>query len=415
MGMFETRGTQSNARSGRKPNTLVKLERLNRALRHQTPDRVPISDFFWGSFIRRWRADLNLPPDANPYYHYDLDWIVTVPNMDPWIRPFQTLKETAEEVVVLTGFGATMRKRFDFPMPEMSEWEVDTLEKLERVEFDDPADPRRFFASGDNQLAGVGDGFERNSPAWIDTVRSLRPDFPVYGSMMEVSECLTRLIGQMNFLMWMGEEPDRLGRVINRIGAHYLESFKAQLDAGKDLLDGMVIWGDVAYCQSTFMSPDYWRTFFKPWVAQMVAHAHHQGLPVIYHGCGNIKAIFQDFIDMGVDGLNPLEAKAGMDVVELRQQYGHRMAFCGNSDMRAWESDDPARIRHEVLRKLHAARGGGYIFQSDHSVSSNVSGHTYDTIVKLVRQYGNYPLKLDDCPEPTTPGAETPPCSATAR
>ena len=51
----------------------------NRALRHQEPDRVPISDFFWGSFIQRWRQDLGLPDDANPYYYYDLDWIVTVP------------------------------------------------------------------------------------------------------------------------------------------------------------------------------------------------------------------------------------------------------------------------------------------------------------------------------------------------
>ena len=66
---------------------------------------MPISDFFWGGFTRRWRQELGLPDDANPYYHYDLDWIVTVPNMDPWIRPFETLSESAEEVTVKTGFG----------------------------------------------------------------------------------------------------------------------------------------------------------------------------------------------------------------------------------------------------------------------------------------------------------------------
>jgi hypothetical protein len=46
------------------------------------------------------------------------------------------------------------------------------------------------------------------------------------------------------------------------------------------------------------------------------------------------------------------------------------------------------------LRKLNAAKGGGYIFQSDHSVSSAVSGPTYDYIVKLVREFGNYPIRL---------------------
>ena len=62
-----------------------------------------------------------------------------------------------------------------------------------------------------------------------------------------------------------------------------------------------------------------------------------------------------------------------------------------------WEEGNREKIREEVLRKLHAARGGGYIFQSDHSVSSEVSGQTYDYIVKLVREYGNYPL--DKLPE----------------
>ena len=317
-----------------------------------------------------------------------------MPNMDPWIRPFETIRETPEEVVVKTGFGAILRKQFEFPMPEMRAWEIDTFEKLERAEFDDPRDSRRFFEGGDNQIAGVGDGFERNSPAWIDTVKSLHPDFPVYGSMIEVSECLTRLIGQENAMLWMGEFPERMGMVANRIGAYYVECAKAEIDAGKGLLDGFVIWGDVAYKKGMLFSPRYWRQYFKPWVAEMTEYAHANGLPVIYHGCGNCKAIFQDYVEIGIDAYNPLEAKAGMDCVELRRQYGHGMGFCGNSEMQVWESGDHDAIRREVLRKLNAAKGGGYIFQSDHSVSSGVSGPTYDFIVKLVREFGDYPIEL---------------------
>src|ERR1019366_1342186 len=118
--------------------------------------------------------------------------------------------------------------------------EIDSFEKLEQARFDDPRDRRRFFEAGDNQIAGVGDGFERDSPAWIDTVKSLRPDFPVFGSMIEVSECLTRLIGQQNPMLWMGEFPERMGAVLNRIGAHYLECARAEIDAGRGLLDGFV-------------------------------------------------------------------------------------------------------------------------------------------------------------------------------
>lgn len=55
-----------------------------------------------------------------------------------------------------------------------------------------------------------------------------------------------------------------------------------------------------------------WREYFKPWVAKMVEVVHAHNLPVIYHGCGNVKTIFQDYIDIGIDGYHPLEAKAGM-------------------------------------------------------------------------------------------------------
>jgi uroporphyrinogen decarboxylase len=61
-----------------------------------------------------------------------------------------------------------------------------------------------------------------------------------------------------------------------------------------------------------------------------------------------------------------------------------------------WETNDKELIKSAVLRKLNAAKRGGFIFQSDHSVSSDVSGATYDYIVKLVRQYGKYPLQLGE-------------------
>ncbi len=398
MGMFDTSG-KVHTNQKRREGTHEKLERMKKTLRHEEPDRAPISDFFWGSFIKRWRKDLHLPDDANPYYFYDLDWIVTVPNMDPFIRSFETLKENSKEVVVKTGFGAIMRKKYDAPMPEFIVFETDTLEKLEALEFDDPEDRRRYFEAGDNQIAGVGDGFERNSPPWQETVKSLWPDFPVFGSIIECNECLTRLIGPENNMLWMGRYPERMGKVIHRIGQFYLDCARAQIEAAEGWLDGFVIWGDVAYKNNMFFSPEYWREYFKPWVKAIADYAHSKGLMVIYHGCGNVNKILEDYIEIGIDAMNPLEAKAELDAVELRRKYGHKLGICGNSNIQVWETGDKERIRREVIRKLNAAKGGGYIFQSDHSVSSSVSGHTYDYIVKLVREYGKYPLSLDEFDE----------------
>ncbi|RME80254.1 MAG: hypothetical protein D6775_16685 [Caldilineae bacterium] len=380
----------------RTANALAKVERMRKALNHEEGDRVPISDFFWGSFIERWRRELGLPADTDIYTYYDLDWQVTIPNMDPHIKPFETLKETEEEVIVKTGFEAILRKKFKDPMPEFIAFETDTIEKAEAFEFDDPWDERRYFSAGDNQIAGVGDGFERNSPAWIDTVKSLYPNFAVFGSVCEANEYMTRIIGPQNNLLWAALYPDRHARFIERTMEFAIEILKAQIAAADGLLDGMVIWGDVAYKKDLFFSPDWWRAHYKPYIQEMVNICHSHDLPVIYHGCGNVKRILPDFIEIGIDAYNPLEAKAGLDVVELRREYGHSLGFCGNMDVIAWAECTPEELKPIVLRKLNAAKGGGLIFQSDHSVASNISGENYDYVVNLVREYGKYPLQLGE-------------------
>ena len=378
----------------RTDNCLKKLARMDAALHHREADRVPVSDFFWGSFLERWKRELGLPATADIYRHYDLDWIVTVPNMDPHVTSFEVLRQSAEEVVVRTGYGAVIRKKFADPMPDFLSFETDTLEKMAALRFDDPGDDRRFTSGGDNQLAGVGDGFARNLPPWIDTVKSLHTDFPVYGSVCEGHEQLWRIIGSENVMLWIGLYPEELARFVERLGTFLVELTRAQIKAAGGLLDGMVIWGDVAYVNGMLFSPEYWRAHFKPIVREQIRVCHAAGLPVIYHGCGNATAILDDFVEMGLEAYNPLEAKAGMDVVKLRKRYGHRLGFCGNMDVLAWANAPLAELRKIVLTKLNAARGGGYIFQSDHSVSSAVAPESYRLALDTLREMGNFPLRV---------------------
>lgn len=380
----------------RTANALTKVDRMRKTLHHQEADRVPVSDFFWGSFIERWRADLGLPADANIYEYYDLDWQVTIPNMDPHIRPFEVVREDDEEVVVKTGFDAVIRKKFADPMPQWLDWETKTIEQIDAFTFDDPWDDRRYFSEGDNQIAGVGDGYARNSPAWMDTVKSIYPNFAVFGSVCEANEFMTRIVGPETNMLLIAMYPERYGAFIERTNAFALEICKAQIKAAGGMLDGMVIWGDIAYKKDMFFSPNYWRQYFKPGVKAMVDVCHEADLPVIYHGCGNATRVFPDFIEIGIDAYNPLEAKAGLDVVDLRRKYGHDMGFCGNMNVMEWADTPQDELKSIVLRKLNAAKGGGMIFQSDHSVPSNVSGQRYEYVVNLVRQYGNYPLKLGE-------------------
>lgn len=385
----------------RTENCLNKLNRMNTALSHKEPDKVPFSDFFWLTFIERWQQELGLPKDASPYYYYDLDWIVTTPNMDPHIKQFEIISDNDGDMLVKTGFEALIRHRDGRQMPYFEHFETNTVEKMNNFQFDDPWDERRYFKGGDNQIAGVSEVITRNSPPWIETVKALHPDFPVYGSVCEAQEEGWRIIGSENMLMWMGLYPDELGNFLKRVNDFNLELVKAQIEAADGLLDGMVIWGDVAYVNGMLFSPDFWREHFKPGVKAIIDYCHSKNLPVIYHGCGNASVIYPDFIEIGLDSYNPLEAKSGLDVVEIRKQYGHQMGFCGNISALNWATAPLEDLKAEVVTKLNAAKGGGYIVQSDHSVPSNVSAERYEFVVNLMKEYGNYPLNLGeyDIPE----------------
>jgi uroporphyrinogen-III decarboxylase len=146
-------------------------------------------------------------------------------------------------------------------------------------------------------------------------------------------------------------------------------------------------------------SPAYWRQVYKPQLTRLCDEIHAAGLKTIYHSCGNASAVFDDMIECGVDCYNPLEAKTGLDVVELKRKYGQHWAFYGNIDVRVLGTNDREKIRREVLRKLNAAKGGGYIIQADGGVPGDVHTATYDYFVQLVREYGKYPLELGEFDE----------------
>jgi hypothetical protein len=373
----------------------AKIKRVIAALERREPDRVPIGEFFWTGFLRRCKAELPAGDDFNPYRYWDLDLVVLMPNHDPHIQPVQLLEDSPQRKVVRTGFGATIESRPDCPMPAFLDFDTKTFAQMEALVFDEPADQRRYFAPIADQLNAVGDALNLNVPSFVERVNAYAGDFCVFGSVCEPHEMIWRLIGSENVLVKMAEAPARLARFIERLGDFLTGITRAQIAAANGRLAGLYIWGDVAYGRGLLFSPRFWREVYKPQVKRLCAVAHAAGLKTIYHGCGNASAIYPDLIEIGVDAYNPLEAKAGLDVVELKRQYGDRWAFNGNLDVRVLATNDRALVRREVLRKLNAAKGGGFILQSDHSIPDDVAPATYDYVVELAREHGSYPLKLE--------------------
>jgi uroporphyrinogen decarboxylase len=369
-----------------------KIERLRAALSHREPDRVPVGESFWTGFMKR--AKQKWGKDFDPYRHFDLDYIVITPNMDPRIRQFEVLRQTDQDIVIKTGFGAVIRRTGELPMPHFESFSVTSPEGMADFGFDDPADRRRFYEGGDDQLNCVGDALARNIPSWQDRLQPYLEDFAVFGSVCEPYEYLWRCIGSENALIWMASDPDLFADFVNRVGDFLYKFAQAEIDAAGGKLSGMYIWGDVAYRQGMLFGAARWRELFKPHVKRLIDLCKTRDLMTVYHGCGNARDIFDDMVEMGLDGYNPVEAKAGLDVVELKKVYARRLAFVGNVDVRVLEKGDADAIKREVLYKLRAARGGGWVFQSDHSVSTQVAPESYELAIKTLREYGNYPLRV---------------------
>ena len=96
-------------------------------------------------------------------------------------------------------------------------------------------------------------------------------------------------------------------------------------------------------------------------------------------------------IETGFDCIQPIEVKAGNDLVKLKKDYGDQLSFMGGIDVRAMASPDPDDILREISSKIPIAKqGGGYIYHSDHSVPSNVSFEQYCRVIELVNEYGKY-------------------------
>ena len=130
----------------------------------------------------------------------------------------------------------------------------------------------------------------------------------------------------------------------------------------------------------------YWPETVERW--------HREGLPNDQspgeYFCGDVRELIPLYIEAGFDAIQPLEARAGNDVRQLKRQYGRQGVFIGNISTDAM-SLSPKAIREEVEGKLPVAKEGkGYVFHSDHSIPPSVSLENYCYTLELVERYGQH-------------------------
>ncbi len=369
-----------------------KLTRLKKTLSREEPDRVPAFDLFWQEFLDAWKKRTG---EDDIYEHYDMDLKLVIPNMDPSIRSFELLERGADYVIFRSGYGCVLKKASYSPMPGSIDYSVTDADQYKDFVLESPEDERRYYEKSANILSSSGDV---EAPAFSEQLESARGRFPTMGLVLEGSELLTRIRGMEGMFLDVMLEQDKVRRFLDRLLDFEVRLARVQLRMGVDF---MYVGGDIAYDHGMFYSPDVWRTVFKPMLKCLCQEIRSMkpDVRLIYHNCGNASPVFDDLIECGIDAIQPLEVKAGLDVVDLKRKYGQRVAFVGNMDVQKVLPGDREGIRRALLRNLNAAKGGGYIPMSDHSVPDTVSVENFDYYMSLLRANGTYPLNLEELDE----------------
>jgi uroporphyrinogen decarboxylase len=146
---------------------------------------------------------------------------------------------------------------------------------------------------------------------------------------------------------------------------------------------------DMGYKYKQFFSLWMYRNLLKPFQQKAIDWAHAKGVKAHLHSCGNIVPFIPELIEIGLDALNPLEVKAGMDTLALKAQYGDDLVLHGGINAVYW--DEPEKIVAEMEAKLPILKqNGGYIFASDHSIPDAVSFDDFAHIVAMYKKLGSY-------------------------
>jgi len=177
--------------------------------------------------------------------------------------------------------------------------------------------------------------------------------------------------GMERFLMDLVECPDIAEAISRNVAEFYKKRALRTIDESDGRIDIIGSGGDIGTQRGMMLAPDLWRNHIKPYSEELIRTFKDMGLTTFYHSCGSIVPVIEDFIDMGLDILDPVQPKAnGMEPVELKKQFGDRLTFHGGIDeQELLPRGTPAQVRQEVERLIRiVGADGGYIACPAHAI-----------------------------------------------
>ena len=181
---------------------------------------------------------------------------------------------------------------------------------------------------------------------------------------------------------------------VRRQHAFYMDLLRRGLQAARGYCDICWLGDDFSSQQSMFLSPDHWRTFIKPYLAEQVRLAREHDMLVLYHSCGAVRPVLGDLIDIGVNGLLVFQTTAaGMDAPSIAKAFGGRLVFYGGIDVQHLLSfgtpDDVTRTVESNARVF--APCGGYIVANSHHRVATIQGQNIEAMCAAAKRPSDVP------------------------
>jgi uroporphyrinogen decarboxylase len=353
---------------------LTSRERVRMALDHKEPDRVPIQDSIWAATADLWR-DQGLPHHVSVEEYFDFEMVNIGADCTPRF-PSKVLERDAEFIVETTVYGGVRKNHrdhsttpeiVDYPVKDKSDWYERIKPRLE------PSYTRVDWVTARSR-------FERERSEGRFICYSGINGYDVCQNYIRTDELLLALI----------TEPEMFKDMVETHATLIIEQAKMMIAQGFEF-DGAFLYNDMGYRNGPLFSPAMYRRLIMESDQRLTEFFHSHDMPVLLHSCGNVKPLIPALIEAGIDCLQPLEVKAGMDVIELKEKHGAEMAFMGGIDQRLMSHPDRGLIAEEIAQKFEVAKkGGGYIYHSDHSVPTDVTFEQYREVMGLVRKHAGY-------------------------
>lgn len=347
--------------------TMTSYERVLNTLNLKPVDRIPFMIQPWDSTVQRWisQGHLTADDDVGEVFGQDIKtnrhWIKNVADID-FVEV--VLEQTQDTVLKLDGNGATLRRKIngdttpehvDFTVKDRHGWlehikpHLTQVDKR-RIPFDSFKADMEFARSRNRYFCWGGVGpFEQMHP----------------------------VCGHEYMLMGMALDPDWVKDMVMTY-SDFTIMHLTELFAETGYPDALFFFEDMGFKFKPFMSPAMYRDIVMPGHKRLFDFAHSINCKVIIHSCGFIEPLVPSMIEAGMDCLQAMEVKAGVDMPRLFEQYGRKISFFGGIDARVLIENDFAAINAELQKKIVPVirGGGGYILHSDHSEPPQVDFET---------------------------------------